>query len=181
MYTLTCKEKQGNYSLYEKLISFKLFLNLSSNSCHNDLSIRLLHTKSTLFLNVIIQRNVSNKCYRYEKDYWTIKTSICHYIWKREREHTFHPTRKVAASFVSKGIPTNPEIPAVMVHGWNITRIVKVLDLRGVEKLEFFECFQSSWEQLCLSFQKVINSLPIKLNTILNLSLIYTTVASSFA
>lgn len=38
------------------------------------------------------------------------------------------PRREIAASFVSKGIPTNPKIPDAMVHG---QRIAKVLGTTG--------------------------------------------------
>lgn len=58
------------------------------------------------------------------------------------------PRREIAASFVSKGIPTNPKIPDAMVHGQH--GLPKFWVQLGVEGLEFFKCFHGNFDHTVL-------------------------------
>lgn len=55
----------------------------------------------------IFQRNVTKKIIVQSKHCCFISKSVPY----------VPPQREIAASFVSKGIPTNPKIPDAMVHG----------------------------------------------------------------
>lgn len=63
----------------------------------------------------MISKNVSNKCY--QKNYRAIKKHWYAVSFRKVNRTIRSTLEEIAASFVSKGIPTNPKIPDAMVHG----------------------------------------------------------------